>query len=74
MSLRKQVYDLSLEDLEEYQKWEFCTEEEGEDVRDESAVRPYQGEELPSGIFVVKAAFMLADGGSWPGNYISGTV
>jgi hypothetical protein len=60
--VRKQVYELTLDDLGKYPVWEFSLDEEG---RDECTVRPY----TPSGpldpadrMFVVRAVFTLADG------------
>jgi len=63
--IRKQVYELTQDDLHVFPVWEFCLDEEGEDGQDEATVRPYQmqGPINPSvGMFVVRAAFSLADG------------
>lgn len=63
--VRKQVYELTLDDLSTFPVWEFRLDQEGEEGRDESTVRPY----TPSGpldptdrMFVVRAVFTLADG------------
>jgi hypothetical protein len=65
MRIRKQVYELSLDDLSEYPVWEFALDEEGEEGQDEATVRPHEvsGALDPSdGMFVVSASFTLADG------------
>src|SRR5687768_12323434 len=62
---RKQVYDLSVADLDQHPVWEFALDEEGEEGQDEATVRPYDasGEVDPSqGMFIVRARFALADG------------
>src|SRR5689334_11245781 len=63
--VRKQVYELTLDDLCKFPVWEFRLDKEGEEGRDECTVRPY----TPSGpldpadrMFVVRAVFTLADG------------
>jgi len=65
MKLRKQVYDLTLSDLQASPVWEFALDEEGEEGQDEATVRPFEGP-LPvdpgHGMFVVRARFRLADG------------
>ena len=63
--VRKQVYDLTVADLEQYGVWEFALDEEGEEGQDEATVRPYelQGPLDPSeGMFIVRARLRLADG------------
>jgi hypothetical protein len=63
--IRKQVYELTLEDLDRSCIWEFALDEEGEEGQDEATVRPYEshGPLDPSdGMFVVRARFELADG------------
>ena len=65
MRIRKQVYDLKLEDFEQHPIWEFALDEEGEEGQDEATVRPYSygGPADPGdGTLVVKARFILADG------------
>lgn len=65
MKIRKQVYELTLDDVSRFPVWEFALDEEGEEGQDEATVRPY---ELSSaldpacGMFIVRAAFTLADG------------
>ena len=63
--IRKQVYELTTEDLEQHPVWEFALDEEGEEGQDEATVRPYevQGTLDPAeGMFVVRARLTLADG------------
>jgi hypothetical protein len=65
MKIRKQVYELTLEDLGKYPIWEFRLDEEGEEGRDESTVRPYSASgplDPAERMFVVRAVFTLADG------------
>jgi hypothetical protein len=65
MRIRKQVYDLTLCDFEEFPVWEYALDEECEEGQDEATVRPYQpsGELDPAdGMFVFRAVFTLADG------------
>lgn len=70
---RKQVNDLDLSDLQKSCVWEFALDEEDHEGQDEATVRPFmhEGELDPtSGMFVVKAAFQLADGSKMTG-YLS---
>jgi hypothetical protein len=63
--IRKQVYDLTVADLEQHGVWEFALDEEGEEGQDEATVRPYElhGALDPSeGMFIVRARLTLADG------------
>ena len=63
--IRKQVYDLTLQNFEQYPIWEFALDEEGEEGQDEATVRPFESQtqnDLPFGIFVTKATFTLSDG------------
>ena len=65
MKIRKQVYELTLEDLETYPVWEFASDEESEEGQDEATVRPYSqsGPADPAyGMLVVSTSFTLADG------------
>jgi hypothetical protein len=62
---RRQVYELSLHDLNTFPVWEFRLDEEGEEGRDESTVRPYAASgplDTTDRMFVVRAVFTLADG------------
>jgi hypothetical protein len=64
MKIRRQVYELTLDDLSKFPVWEFALDEEGEEGQDEATVRPYEvtGALDPSdGMFVVRASFTLAD-------------
>lgn len=70
MNTRKQVYDLTLDDLVQHPVWEFALDEEGNDGQDEATVRPYDAPDAldPSdGMFVVLAFFELADGSKMQG-------
>lgn len=63
--VRRQVYELTLDDLDRYPVWEFRLDKEGEEGRDESTVRPCSvaGPLDPADrMFVVRAVFTLADG------------
>jgi len=65
LRIRKQVYDLTIEDFEHHPIWEFALDEEGEEGQDEATVRPYSlpGPPDPSeSMVVLKASFILADG------------
>ena len=65
MRIRKQVYDLTIEDFEQHPIWEFALDEEGEEGQDEATVRPYSlpgPADASEGMAVVKASFILADG------------
>src|SRR5580765_5204572 len=63
--IRKQVYELSLQDLHSSPVWEFALDEEGAEGQDEATVRPYEisGPIDPAeGMFIIRAAFILRDG------------
>ena len=63
--IRKQVYDLTIEDLERTPVWEFALDEEGLEGQDEATVRPYESRgplDMPDGMFVVRARFHFPDG------------
>lgn len=65
VKIRKPVNHLTLEDLSKFPVWEFALDEEGEKGQDETTVRPYafSGKLDPSdGMFVMRAAFTLAEG------------
>lgn len=62
--IRRQVYELTLADLERCPIWEFALDEEGREGQDEATVRPVKAKKRLSpgdGMFVVRAAFQLAD-------------
>jgi len=70
MKIRKQVNELTVEDLSRFPVWEFALDEEGEVGQDETTVRPYKvsGSLDPSeGMFIVCASFTLADGSKMHG-------
>lgn len=65
MMIRKQVYELTLDDLSELPAWEFALDEEGEENQDEATVRPLVGLgpiDPANGMQIIKAKFKLADG------------
>ncbi len=65
MGIRKQVYEITPEDLNLHPIWEFAIDEEGEERQDEATVRPYESD-LPLNacerMFIVRANIWLADG------------
>lgn len=70
MRVRKQVYELTVEDFDQHPVWEFALDEEGEEGQDEATVRPrlVGGPVDPAeGMVVVKSRFALADGTSMAG-------
>jgi hypothetical protein len=70
VQVRKQVYELTPDDLASFPVWEFCLDEEGVEGQDEATVRPYekQGSIDPAaGMFAVKALFTLADNTEFTG-------
>ncbi|QFZ91813.2 hypothetical protein [Synechococcus elongatus] len=65
LHIRKQVYELTADDLDQHTVWEFALDEEGEEGQDEATVRPYEGNQPlnpTDGMFIVCAHFLLADG------------
>jgi hypothetical protein len=70
MRIRKQVYELMVEDFDQHPVWEYALDEECEEGQDEATVRPKSvtGPLDPAeGMVVVKARFTLADGTSMAG-------
>jgi hypothetical protein len=68
--VRKQVTDLTLDDLRETPVWEFAIDEEGEPGQDEETLRPCPGvDEVDpkNGIFVVATSFRTTDGTQYSG-------
>jgi hypothetical protein len=62
---RKQVYELTLDDLNTFPIWEFKLDAHGAEGQDEATVQPYtvSGPLDPTDrMFVVRTAFTLADG------------
>ena len=73
MKIRKQVYELTISDIEEFPVWEFASDEEGDDGQDEATVRPLEFNaplDPSDGMFVVQSEFLLADGTKMQG-YLS---
>jgi hypothetical protein len=65
MKIRKQVYELTLEDVRKFPVWEFALDEEGEEGQDEATVRPCEVSvplDTSDGMFIVRAVFTLVDG------------
>jgi len=64
MKIRKQVYELTLDDMRRFPVWEFALDEEGEERQDEATVRPCEisgpldSADRP---FIIRAVFTLAD-------------
>jgi hypothetical protein len=64
MKIRKQVYELKLDDVRRFPVWEFALDEEGEEGQDEATVRPCEisgpldSADRP---FIIRAGFTLAD-------------
>jgi hypothetical protein len=70
MKIRKQVYELTLDDVNEFPIWEFALDEEGEEGQDEATVRPCEvlaSLDPANGMFIVRAMFTLADGSKMQG-------
>jgi hypothetical protein len=68
--LRKQVYELTAEDLLRFPAWQFALDEEAEAGQDEATVRPYPFEgalDPAAGMFIVSASFRLSDGSQMKG-------
>jgi hypothetical protein len=62
---RKQMTDLTIEDLSQVPVWEFALDEEGEPGQDEETLRPRRDLTVVdprAGLFVVSARFTAADG------------
>lgn len=69
--IRKQACRLSASDFLDFPAWEYALDEEGEEGQDEATVRPYPFEGVLdpwNGAFLVRAAFVLADGTRLPGH------
>jgi hypothetical protein len=69
---RKQVYELTLDDLSKFPVWEFKLDEDGAEGQDEATVRPHiaSGPLDPADrMFVVRAVFILADGSRMKGYF-----
>ena len=73
MRVRKQVYELTLRDLGTFAVWEFRLDEEDQEGRDESTVRPHTAPgplDPTDRMFVVRAVFTSPDGSKMRG-YLS---
>ena len=77
MKIRKQIYDLTPDDLRRFPVWEFASDEEAEDSQDEATVRPL---EITAALnptedtFIIRATFKLADGTTMLGCFTSPTA
>jgi hypothetical protein len=73
--VRRQVYDLTVEDLERYPLWEFALDEEDEEGQDEATVKPSEETEVPGyspGVYILAADATFADGTTAIGYLYSG--
>jgi hypothetical protein len=74
--IRKQVYLLTIEDLNEHPLWEFCSDEEDMDGQDETTVRLSQDDEVPGyspGAYILACDVTFADGTTATGYIYSGS-
>jgi hypothetical protein len=65
LRIRKQAYELTLDDLIRFPVWEFALDEEGEEGQDEATVRPFEHDgavDPGEGGLIVRASFRFADG------------
>jgi hypothetical protein len=53
---RKPIDSLTIEDLENFAIWEFCTDEEEVEGQDETWVRPLRGKSIPHGMYSLNVA------------------
>lgn len=70
--VRKQVYELTLDDLSKFPVWEFRLDKDGAPGQDEATVRPFTASgplDPANRMFVVRAAFILADGSKMKGYF-----
>ena len=58
MPVRKQVYELTMQDLERFAVWEFALDEEGNEGQDEATVRPW---ELAAPLDPAQGMFVVRD-------------
>ena len=69
---RKQVYELTLDDLSKFPVWEFRLDKDGAQGQDEATVRPFTASgplDPADRMFVVRAVFTLADGSRMHGYF-----
>lgn len=74
-SIRRQVYELSLKDLNDFPIWEFCSDEEDREGQDEATVRPCTETEVNGGLpgaHIVAADVTFGDGSSALGYLYTG--
>lgn len=65
MKTRKQLFDLTLQDIMQYPCWEYALDEEDIEGQDEQTVRPYLSSppfDPNNAYLVVRASFRLFDG------------
>jgi len=73
--IRKQVYLLTVEDLNDHPLWEFCPDEEGEEDQDEATVKPSEDKEVSGyspGVYILASDITFADGTTATGYIHSG--
>jgi hypothetical protein len=62
--IRKQVYDLTIDDLDKFPIWEYALDEESEYDQDEATVRPWTRHQTPDpkeDMVVVRTKFIAKD-------------
>jgi hypothetical protein len=70
--VRKQVYELTLDDLARFPIWEFRSDKDGAENQDEATVRPFTASgplDPADRMFIVRAIFTLADGSKMKGYF-----
>jgi len=63
--IRKQVYELTQEDLDKFSLWEFCSDEEDVEGQDEATVKPSTESEVRGyspGAYILTADVLFPDG------------
>lgn len=73
--VRKQVYELASEDLNNHPLWQFCLDEEREEGQDEGTVKPSKDLEVPGyspGAYILACDVRYADGSTGLGYIYSG--
>jgi hypothetical protein len=73
--IRRQVYELTPEDLASHPLWEFCPDEEGEEGQDEATVKPSEDTNVSGhspGAYILACDVAFADGSAADGYIYSG--
>jgi hypothetical protein len=69
-TIRKQVYDLTPDDLDRHPIWEHALDEEGDEAQDEATVKPRPDlvvADPGEGLVLARAVFVAADGTRFDG-------